>query len=108
MYFLDPFQDLGPGDCTANMSLSTGATIIEIQPGTVCVECIINGEVVDDAQFQLQGSNIDPSKGRTVDGVLVLFDTENLFSPNFIPVLRCFNSSVSTQALVLFLSKSYT
>ena len=90
------------------MSLSSGAGTIEITPGTVCVECIVNGEVVDDAQFQLQGSNIDPSNGRTVDGVLVLFETEDVFVPNVNPILRCFSSSVSTQALVIFLSKSYT
>ena len=103
-----PFQDLGPEDCTANVSLTTGASTIDILPGTVCVECIINGVVVDDAQFQIQGSNIDPSKGRTVDGVLVLFDTENVFDTNFYPTLRCFNSSGSTQTLVIFMSKSYT
>ena len=108
MYFLDPFQDLGPDDCTANVSLSTGAGTIEIPPGTVCVECIINGEVVDDVRFQLQGVNIDPSKGRTVDGVLVLFDTENVFVTDMNPTLRCFNSSGATQALVIFVSKSYT
>ena len=110
--FLVHSQDLGPEDCIANVSLSTGATTIEIPPGTVCVECIINGELDTDAQFQIQGSNIDPSKGRTVDGVLVLFDTENVFIPNVIdnPILQCFrlSSSVSTQALVIFLSKSYT
>ena len=106
--FLVHSQDLGPDDCTANVSLTTGATTIEIPPGTVCVQCIINGEVVDDAQFQLQGSNIDPSKGRTVDGVLVLFQTENVFVPNASPTLRCFSSSGSTMALVIFLSKSYT
>ena len=103
-------QDLGPEDCTTNVSLSTGDGTIKIPPGTVCVECIVNGEVVDDAQFQLQGSNIDPSKGRTVDGVLVLFQTEDVFIPNATPTLRCFSSSdssVSTQALVVFVSKSY-
>ena len=106
--FLVHSQDLGPEDCTANVSLSTGASTIEIPPGTVCVECIINGELDTDAMFQIQGSNIDPSKGRTVDGVLVLFETENVFSPNVNPILRCFSSSGSTQALVIFVSKSYT
>ena len=105
--FLVHSQDLGPEDCTANVSLSTGTGTIVIPPGTVCVECIINGEVVDDAQFQIQGSNIDPSKGRTVDGVLVVFQTENVFAPNMNPTLRCSSSSGSTQALVIFLSKSY-
>ena len=56
--FLVHSQDLGPEDCTANVSLSTGATTIVIPPGTVCVRCVIDGEVVDDAQFQIQGSNI--------------------------------------------------
>ena len=101
-------QDLGPEDCTTNVSLSTGT--IEIPPGTVCVECIVNGEVVDDAQFQLQGSNIDPSKGRTVDGVLILFETEDVFVPNATPILRCSSSSdssVNTLALVVFVSKSH-
>ena len=106
--FLVHSQDLGPEDCTASVPLSTGASTIEIPPGTVCVRCIINGEVVDDAQFQIQGSNIDPSKGRTVDSVLVLFETENVFVPGVGPTLRCFNSSFSTQALVIFVSKSYS
>ena len=90
------------------MSLSTGATTIEIPPGTVCVECIINGELDTDAMFQLDGSNIDSSKGVEMNGVLVLFQTENVFVPNDNPTLRCFSSSGSTQALVLFVSKSYT
>ena len=51
--FLVHSQDLGPEDCTANVSLST--FIIEIPTGTVCVECIINGELDTDAMFQLQG-----------------------------------------------------
>ena len=101
-------QDLGPEDCTANVSLSTGASTIEIPPGTVCVECIINGELDTDAQFQLQGSTIDPSEGRTVDGVLVLFQTEDVFVSTMHPSLRCFSSSGSTIALVIFVSKSYT
>ena len=104
--FLVHSQDLGPEDCTANVSLTTGT--IRIPTGTVCVECIINGELDTDAQFQLQGVNIDPSEGRTVDGILVLFDTENVFAPNVFPTLRCFSSSGSTQALVIFVSKSYT
>ena len=108
MYFLDPFQDLGPDDCTANVSLSTGTSTIVIPPGTVCVECIINGELDTDAMFQLNGANIDSSKGRTVDGVLILFHTENVFSPNVSPTLRCFSSSGATQALVIFVGKSYT
>ena len=90
------------------MTLATGASTIEIPPGTVCVECILSGYIADNAQFQLQGSNIDPSKGRTVDGVLVLFETENVFAPHVSLTLRCFNSSVSTQALVIFVSKFYT
>ena len=36
-----------------------------------------------------------------MDGVLVLFDTENVFAPNVSPTLRCFSSSGSTQALVI-------
>ena len=80
--FLVHSQDLGPEDCTANVSLSTGASTIEIPPGTVCVRCVINGELDTDAQFWLQGSNIDTSKGVAMNGVLVLFQTENVFVPN--------------------------
>ena len=90
------------------MALSTGNNTIQIPPGTVCVECIINGELDTDAQFQIQGSNIDPSEGRTVDGVLVLFQTEDVFVSTMHPSLRCFSSSGSTIALVIFMSKSYT
>ena len=104
-FFLVHSQDLGPDDCTVNVSLSTGATTIEVPPGTVCVQCIINGVPDTDAEYQLQGSSIDPSKGRTVDGVLVLFQTEDVFDTNVNPTLRCSGSLGTTQALVIFVSK---
>ena len=104
-FFLVPFQALGPDDCIANVSLSE--EVIVIPPGTVCVQCIINGALDTDAQFGQQGLNIDPTKGLTVDGVLVLFQTENVFVPNINTILRCFSSSGSTQAVVVFISKSY-
>ena len=88
------------------MSLSGG--VIVIPRGTVCVQCMINGVLDTDAQFVLQGLDIDPTNGLTVDGVLVLFQTENVFVPNINTILRCFSSSGSTQALVVFVSKSYT
>ena len=54
--------------------------IIRTFPGTLCMECSVGSEVAADAVFQIDGSNISPRMGRVVDGMLVVFDTESVFT----------------------------
>ena len=54
--------------------------LVSIPPGTVCVGCSVGGVVASDAVFQIDNSNISTRTGRVVDGVLVMFDTESLFT----------------------------
>ena len=49
-------------------------------PGILCIECIVGGEVAADAVYKIGGSKIDRSIGRVVDGVLVVYDSESVFS----------------------------
>ena len=55
-----------------NVTISVSEVILYVPPGTVCIECSVGGEVTADAGFQIDGSNIDDSIGRVVDGVLVV------------------------------------
>jgi hypothetical protein len=41
---------------------------------------VFNGLVATDGTFQIDNTNIDSSKGRVVNGVLVVFDTESVFN----------------------------
>ena len=48
--------------------------------GTLCIECIVGSEVAADAVYKIGDSKIDRSIGRIVDGVLVVYDSESVFS----------------------------
>ena len=54
--------------------------VVSIPPGTVCVVCSVGSVVAADAVFQIDNSNISTRTGRVVDGVLVVFDTESVFT----------------------------
>ena len=61
------------------MSESESAARILIL-GTLCIECIVGGEVAADAVYKIDDSKIDRSIGRVVDGVLIVYDSESVFS----------------------------
>ena len=62
-------------DDDINISFSEDSVRILI-PGTLCIECIVGGEVAADAVYKIGDSKIDRSTGTVVDGVLVVFDTK--------------------------------
>ena len=66
-------------DDTINISISEDSIRILI-PGTLCIECIVGGEVAADAVYKIRDSKIDRSIGRVVDGVLEVYDSESVFS----------------------------
>ena len=78
-------------------------------PGTVCIECSVGGEVAADAVFQIDSSNINGSIGRVVDGVLVVFDTETVFSTSSATDVQCRSVDLNGyHGVVMYLeSKSY-
>ena len=57
--------------------------------GTVCIQCSVGSEVANDSIFQIDGSDIDESIGRVVDGVLVVFDTESVFNTTSATDVQC-------------------
>ena len=63
--------------------------ICQIRPGTVCIKCIFGGEVAADAVYKIGDSKIDRSIGRVVDGVLVVFDTERVFTTSSTTDVQC-------------------
>ena len=65
--------------------------ILYVPLGTVCIECSVGGEVANDRIFQIDNTNIDASIGRIVDGVLVVFDTESVFSTSSATDVQCMN-----------------
>ena len=66
-------------DENINISISEDSDRILI-PGTLCIECIVGGEVAADAVYKIGDSKIDTSIGRVVDAVLVVYDAESVFS----------------------------
>ena len=78
--------------------MSMSEVILCVPPGTVCIECSVGGEVANDTEFQTNNtqingsnidSNIDENIGRVVDGVLVVFDTENVFTTSSATDVQC-------------------
>ena len=83
--------------------------ILYVPPGTVCIGCSVGGEVVADAVFQIDGSNIDDSIGREVAGVLVVFDTEHVFNTFPATDVQCigFNLNAAHSVEMYLESKSH-
>ena len=88
----------GPDDCGDTVAISMSGVIISIPPGTVCIDCSVGGEVAHDTVFEIDGFHINASIGRVVNGVLVVFDTESVFSST--TDVRCMSVSLSTTYLV--------
>ena len=67
--------------CDENINILMSEDSVRIRiPGTLCIECIVGGEVAADAVYKIGDSKIDRSIGRVVDGVLVVYDSESVFS----------------------------
>ena len=69
-------------DDNINILMSEDSARILI-PGTLCIECIVGGEVAADAVYKIRDSKIDRTIGRVVDGVigvLVVYDSESVFN----------------------------
>ena len=95
-------SQLGPDDCVANVTISMSENVVSIIPGTVCIECSVGGEVANDTVFQINGSDIDGSIGREVDGVLVVFDTESVFNTTM--AVQCISISLNvSHSVMMFL-----
>ena len=79
-----------------------------IPPGIiVCLKCSVGDEVAADATFQIDNSNIDENTGRVVDGVLVLFDTESVFTTARRVQCMSISLNVSHSILMSLNGKSY-
>ena len=81
--------------------------ILTAPPGTVCIQCVFNGLVALDGTFQIDNTNIDSSKGRVVNGVLVVFDTASVFNTMAAIDIQCTSAQGTRSGLVFLTSKSY-
>ena len=91
------------------MSISTSVvSIIYVPLGTACIECVFDSVLATDAEFQIDNRNIDDddSIGRVDNGVLVVFDTENVFSNSSTRNIKCTSGGNMAQDIVLLASKS--
>ena len=96
----------GPSDCVDNISMSENSHIIP--PGIiVCLKCSVGDKVAADATFQIDNSNIDENTGRVVDGVLVLFDTESVFTTAKHVQCMSISLNISHSILMSLNGKSY-
>ena len=77
-----------------------------VPPGTVCIQCSVGGEVANDSIFQINGSDIDASTGRVVDGVLVVFDSESVFNTSSATDVQCMSVDLNASHSVEMYLKS--
>ena len=98
---------LEPENCTETVSIidqpQPQLITVYVPSGTVCLKCIIDGVLATNATFQILNSPVSPSDGTVVNGTLVVFDSESLFSTA--TVVRCSSGTVRHQATVEHSSK---
>ena len=106
MYFLVSSQP-GPDNCVENVIISESmkGDSIRIDPGIVCIKCSIGDGLATDAEFLIHDAEIGTDMGRIVDGVLVVFDTESVFTTA--EQVQCM--SVSHNSVLMYINgKSYS
>ena len=101
---------LGPANCTANVTLTPPTT--EVPTGTVCIFCSNSTTTGGtEPEFQLDSRELNSSsEGRVEEGVLVVYDTESVFSSadsSTDTFLNCTSDGNSTVSMVLVESKLY-
>ena len=99
-------SQLGPENCTETVSIDqplSQPVTVYVPSGTVCLQCIIDGVLATDASFLIPNSPVSPSEGTVVNGTLVVFDSESLFST--FTIVRCNSGTVIHQAAVEHSSK---
>ena len=99
-------SQLGPENCTATQLINKPQQSLEIlyvPSGTVCFECIIDGELATGAMFQIDNNEVSSSVGTVVNGTLVVLDTESTFPSQ--ENVRCIDESRINAAFVTYTSK---
>ena len=105
-FFLVNSSQLGPENCTATQLLDkpqSSLEILHVPSGTVCFECIIDGELATGATFQIDNNEVSSSVGTVVNGTLVVFDTESTFPSQ--ETVRCIDESRINGAFIVHASK---
>ena len=70
----------GPNDCIATLNVTNVFAGLLAPPGTVCIQCTFSGVPATDAMFQVNNGDVNSMVGVTVNGVLVVFESELVFS----------------------------
>ena len=99
---------LVPENCSATVSIDqplSQLVTFYVPSGTVCLECIIDGALATNATFLILNSPVSPSDGTVVNGTLVVFDSESLFSTS--TSVRCSSGTVTHLANVEHSSKFF-
>ena len=94
-------------DCTATVQIASTTLApneIDIPLGTVCVECVVNGEVdTSTTTFLIGNSPFASSQGMLMGGVLVVYDTSITFQASPALTLRCVPGSGAARHASVFL-----
>ena len=98
----------GPNDCIATLNITSDLGVLLAPPGVVCIQCTFNGVPATDATFQLDNGAVDPEDGVTVNGVLVVCDSEQVFSTSSSTDLSCTSGVLRQQSIFFLESESST
>ena len=91
----------GPDDCIETITITTNNGVAHVLPGIVCFQCDFGSGVATDSTFTINSGPVDRIVGNTVRGVLVIFETDEVFGTSSLPV-QC-TSGDNTFTLITFL-----
>ena len=105
---MDPLSILAvegqaPGDCIDTFTTTVDFEVVFAESGTICFQCDFDGEVINDSTFLIANAEVNPSEAAVVDGILIIFNSSELFDSSEGVSLRCFDGSRSFTTFV-FLS----
>ena len=76
-----------------------------VPPGTVCFQCDFGSGVATDSTFQINNSPVSSGEGITVMGVLVIFNSEQVFETSSARTVRCERGGSAINAITFLESE---
>ena len=93
-------------NCIETVTVTEDLETVLASPGTLCLRCDFGSGASIDTTFQIDSSAVDDRVGSTVNGMLVVYDTEKVFDSRTPRNVKCSNGGSSFNAATFLWSKS--
>ena len=96
----------GSHNCIETVTVTEDLESVLVPPGTLCLCCDFGSGASIDTTFQIDTSAVDAGVGSTVNGMLVVYDTEKVFDSRTPRNVKCSNGGSSFNTATFLRSKS--